>query len=133
MRNPEGVRCLQREETGSPLHQMLRLLTEEAASAPEGKIQTQKGRAPGKVRHSEPPRWRQIQERPVIQGLEPSLRYGLGTGGRGVGKGQDHWEERDASGGAEHHHTPLHIHNVTQGVGSALRMTARWEGGYTGY
>lgn len=66
-----------------------------------GKKQHQPLRAKSKLRkaerkergagHSEPPRWRQIQERPVIQGLEPSLRYRLGT----REKGQDHRERRD--------------------------------------
>lgn len=66
---------------------------QEAASAPGSKTQTGKCKEVG---YGEPPRWRQIKERPVTQGLGPSLRYRPGT----KEKGQDQGEEPEGGRGA---------------------------------
>lgn len=56
------------------------LLWEEAGPAPVNINQTQRGRAQGKVGHSEPPGWRQMKEQLGTKEGEPSLRGRLATG-----------------------------------------------------
>lgn len=113
MHNPDQLWCLQRKRLAAPINRCW---------GSSGKKQHQPLRAKSKRRktghkewvgHSEPPRWRQIQERPVIQGLEPRLRYRLGT----REKGQDHREEPDARGGTKHHHSPPPQHYPGRSVG----------------